>query len=177
MRNTIILPLNRLYTQDSSSHLMKPNSLISLSKRLFQLLDACFSPGHRVPFSCFALPDSFSTVPRESGPAFIFYAIGLIFDCSEGVGSLFMFCVPALIFSCTAGIRSRFHILHFWTHFPQYRGRRVPFSYFARPDSFSALPRVSGPVFMFCAPGLVFGGSESVGFRFHVLHPRTFFRR
>jgi hypothetical protein len=62
------------------------------------------------------------------------------------------------------------------TYFQQYRGRRVPFSCFARSDSFSAVPRAFGPVFMFCAPGLMFGGTEGFGSRFHVLCSRTCFR-
>jgi hypothetical protein len=35
-----------------------------------------------------------------------------------------------------------------------------PFSYFAFPDSFSTVPRVSCPVFIFCAPGLVQGSKQ-----------------
>jgi hypothetical protein len=46
---------------------------------------------------------------------------------------------------------------------------------FARLYSFSAVMRASGPVFMFCAPGLVFGGNEVVVSRFHVLRVRTHF--
>jgi hypothetical protein len=111
--------------------------------------------GRRVPFSCFARPDSFSVVPRVSGPVILFCALSLIFDCTEGVGS-------------------RFHVLSARTRFRRYRGRPVPFSCFARPDSFSAVPRASCPVFMFCAPGLVFGGAECL---FHVLRTRTSFRR
>jgi hypothetical protein len=104
------------------------------------------------------LPDSFSAVPRASGP-------------------FFMFCAPGLIFGGTKGVGSRFHVLRDCTHFRRYRGRRVPFSYFARPDSFSAVPWVSGPVFTFCSQGLVFGVAECVGSRFHVLRSRTHFRR
>jgi hypothetical protein len=44
----------------------------------------------------------------------------------------------------------------------------VPFSCFVRPDSFSTVPGALGPVFMFCAPGLMFGGTEGVESRFHV---------
>jgi hypothetical protein len=100
--------------------------------------------GRRVPFSCFALPDSFSTVPRKSGPVFMFCAPGLVFGGTEGVGSLF-------------------HVLRSRTHFRLYRGGRVPFSCFALPDLFSVVQRSSGPVFMFCAPGLFFDGTEGVG--------------
>jgi hypothetical protein len=105
--------------------------------------------GCRVPFSGFALPDSFSAVSRASGPVFIFCAPGLVFGGTEGVGSRF------LVF------RSR-------THFRWYRWRRVPFTCFACPDSFSAVPWDSGPILMFCAPGLVFGGPEAVRFLFYV---------
>jgi hypothetical protein len=114
--------------------------------------------GCRVRFSCFAPPDSFSAVPRASGP-------------------VFMFCAPGVIFGGTEGVRYRFHILRFKTHFQRYRGRRVLFSRFELPDSFSAVPRASGPVFMFCAPGLVFGRTEGVRSRFRVLRARTYFRR
>jgi hypothetical protein len=114
--------------------------------------------GRRVPFSCFALPDSFSAVPRASGP-------------------VFMFCAPRLIFDGTEGVGSRIHVLRSQTHFQRYLGRRVPFSCFALPDSFSAVPRASGPIFMFCAPEIVFNVTEGVGSRFHVLCSRTRFRR
>jgi hypothetical protein len=111
----------------------------------------------RVSFSCFSIPESFSEVPKA--PV-----------------SVFMFCAPGFIFVGTEGVWPRFHVLRAGTHFRRYRGRRVPFSCFALPDSFSAVPRASGPVFMFCAPGLVFGGTESVGSRFLVLCSGTRFR-
>jgi hypothetical protein len=114
--------------------------------------------GRRVPFSCFARPDSFSTVPRASGPVFMFPAHILVFGGTEGVGS-------------------SFHVMRSRTRFRRYRGRRVPFSCFALPDSFSTVSMTSGPVFMFCAPGLVFDGTEGVGSRFNVLRARTHFRR
>jgi hypothetical protein len=113
--------------------------------------------GRRLPFSSFARPDSFLAVSRESDPVFMYW--------------------PGLVFGRTEGVRSRFHVLRTRTHFLRYRGRRVPFSYFARPDSISAVLRASGPVYMFCAPGLVFGGTDGVGFRFHVLRARTCFLR
>jgi hypothetical protein len=106
--------------------------------------------GHRVPFSCFAQSDSFSAIPRESGP-------------------VFMFCAPGLNFGGTEGVRSQFHVLRSRTHFRRYRGRRVPLSWSTSQDSFSAVPRASGPVFMFCDAGLVFGGIEDVVYRFHEL--------
>jgi hypothetical protein len=113
--------------------------------------------GRRVLFPCFALPDSFSTVPEASCPVFLFCAPGLFFGGSEGVGS-------------------RFLILQSLTHFRRYRGRRVPFSHFALPDSFSAVSGASRPVFLFCLPGFVFGGSKGAVSRFHVLRVRTHFR-
>jgi hypothetical protein len=121
----------------------------------------------------FSLPDTFSALRRASGP-------------------VFMFCVPAFVFGGIAGVGSRFYILRFLTRFRRCGGRRVPFSYFAHPDLFLAIPRVSGPfscfacpysllavprasgsVFMFCAPGLVFSRTEGVSYCFHVLHCQT----
>jgi hypothetical protein len=150
----------------------------------------------RVPISFFALRDTFSAVRRASDPVFMFCAPGLFFRGSEGVGyrfhvctpfsfwavrrasdPVFMFCAPRLVFSATKGIGSRFHVLHSWTRFPWYRGRRVPFLCFARPYSFSTVPRASSPIFMFCTPGLVFGGTEGAGSPFHVLRSRPLFRR
>jgi hypothetical protein len=110
-----------------------------------------------VPFSCFALPDSFLAVPRTSAPVFMLYAPGVVFGGIEGV-------------------ESHFHVLRSRTRFRRYRGRRVPFSCFKHPNSFSAVPSVSGPVFMFCAPELIFDGTEGVGSGFHVLLSRTHFR-
>jgi hypothetical protein len=114
--------------------------------------------GVGVLFSCFTLPDSFSAVPRSSG-------------------AVFMFCAPVLVFGGTEGVGSRFHVMRCRTRFGRYLGRRVLFSYFVLPDSFSAVPRASGPVFMFFASGLVYGRNECVGARFDVLRSRTRFRR
>jgi hypothetical protein len=166
--------------------------------------------GRPISFSCFPLPDMFLAVRRASGPVFMFSAVpralgpfcmfctpGLIFSETEGVGSRFHFCVPGLVFVGTEGAVSRFHVLRAWTRYRRYQGHRVPFSYFALPDIFSTVPRVSGPVFMFCTPGhvfgrtedvlglifmfcalrLIFGGTEGVGSRFHVLSSQTHFRR
>jgi hypothetical protein len=127
--------------------------LALLARTHFQRYRGC-----RVPFSCFTLPNSFSAVPRALGPVFVF-------------------CAPRLVFGGTEGVGSRFHVLRAHTRFRRFWGRRVPFSCFALPDSFSAVPRVSGPVFMFCSPGLVFSGIEGVGSLFHVLRYRTRFRR
>jgi hypothetical protein len=108
-----------------------------------------------------------------------------------------MFCALGLVFGGAECVGSRFNVLHSQNHFRRYRGhlvptscfacpdtfsvvpgwRRVLFSCFARPGSFSTISGASGPVFLFCAPGLVFGGSEGVRSRFHVLRARTRFQR
>jgi hypothetical protein len=171
--------------------------------------------GRRVPFFCFMLPDSFSTVSRASSSVFMFCAPGLFFGIIEGIGSyfhvlrfrthfrryrgrqfplscfappdsfsvvprasglVFKFCSPALVFDGTDDVDFHFHVLRALTRFRRYRRRRGPFSCFALPDMFSAVPSASGPVFMFCASGLVFGGSKGVGSCFHVLCTRTCFR-
>jgi hypothetical protein len=172
--------------------------------------------GSWVPFSCFARPDSFSAVPRASGPVFMFRSPELVFRGTESVGSsflvlrsrtrfrryrgrpfsfscfarpnsfsavprasgpVFMFCVRGLICGGTVGVVSSFHVLCSWTRFRWYRVRRVPFSCFARSDKFSAVSGASGPIFLFCAPGLIFGGTKGVPSRFHVFCSRTCFRR
>jgi hypothetical protein len=114
--------------------------------------------GRRVQFSCFALPDSFSMVLRVSRP-------------------VFMFSTPRLVFSGIEDVGSRFHVLCSLTRFRRCRMRRVPFLYFARPDSFSAVSRTSCPIFMFCEPGHVFDCAEGVGSRFHISSAHTRFRR
>jgi hypothetical protein len=125
----------------------------------------------RDPFSCFALADSFSAVRTASGPIFMFCTPELVFGCSECVGSHFH------VFDGAEGVGSRFKVLRSRNHFRRYRGRRVSFSSFGLPDSFSVVPSASGPVFLFCAPVLVFGGAECVGSRFHVLRARTHFQQ
>jgi hypothetical protein len=114
--------------------------------------------GRRVLFLCFELPDSFFAVPSASGP-------------------VFMFCAPELVFGVTEGVGILFHVLRSQTRFRRYRGYRVPFSCFALQDSFSAVRWASGPFFIFCAPGLIFGGTEGVPSRFHVFRSRSCFRR
>jgi hypothetical protein len=134
--------------------------------------------GRRLSFSFFLRSNSLSAVPRLSAPVFMFCAPGLIFDGTEGVAPVFMFCSPIIIFGDTEGVRSRFQALRTRTRFRRYRGRRVPFSCFAYPESFSAVPRASAPFFMFCASGLIFGGTVGVGSRrFHVLRAQTHFQR
>jgi hypothetical protein len=147
----------------------------------FQVLRSrtCFRRfrGRRVPFSCFALPNTFSAVRRSSGPVFMFFAPGHVSTVRRASGPVFIFCAPRLVFGDSEGVRSRFHVLLSRTRFRRFEARRVPFSCFALPDSFSPFSRVSGSVFMFCVPVLIFGGFEGVGSRFHLLRPRTHFRR
>jgi hypothetical protein len=115
--------------------------------------------GRPVPFSCVHAPGLvFSVVPRASAP-------------------IFMFCTPGLVFDGTKGIGSCFQVFGDLTCFLRYRRCQVPFSCFARLDLFSAVPRTSGLVFKFWAPGHVFCGTEGVGSRFHVLCSLTHFRR
>jgi hypothetical protein len=133
--------------------------------------------GRRVPLTSFALPDSFSTVPRASGPVFMFCALDWISTVPRASGPIFMSCAPALHFGGNERVGSHFHVLRSRTHFRRYRGRLVSFSCFAGPESFSAVARASGPVFMFCVPGIVFDGTVGVRSRFHVLQVRNHFRR
>jgi hypothetical protein len=101
--------------------------------------------GRRVPFSA---------VPTASGPVFLICAPGPVYIGIERVGS-------------------RFNVLRSQTHFQRYQQRRVPFSCFALPDSVSAVPRASGSVFMFCAHGPVFGDTDGVWSRYHILRSQT----
>jgi hypothetical protein len=109
-------------------------------------------------FSCFAHPFSFSTVPRASGLGF-------------------MFCAPGIFLCGTEAVEARFQVLRSQTRFWRYRGRRVPFSCFALPDTFSKVPKLSGVDFMFYAPEFISGGTKGVEYHFQVLHSRTRFRR
>jgi hypothetical protein len=114
--------------------------------------------GRHYPCSYFALLDSFLAVSRASCPLFMFCTLGLVLGGTEGVGS-------------------RLHILLSGARFWRYRGRRVLFSCFALLNLFWAVPRAPGQVFMFCAHGSVVGDTEGVGPHFHILSPRTRFRR
>jgi hypothetical protein len=78
------------------------------------------------------------------------------------LGPVFIFCAPGHVFGGTEGVRSRFHVLRARTSFRRYRGRRVPFSCFPLPGKFSAVPRASGLVFMFCALEVDFDGTGGV---------------
>jgi hypothetical protein len=88
-----------------------------------------------------------------------------------------MFCAPRPVLGGIAGAGSRSHVLRSRTHFRQNRRRRVRFSCFALPTLFGAVPRAQGLIFMFYAPGLVFGSTEGAGSHFLVLRSRTSFRR
>jgi hypothetical protein len=88
-----------------------------------------------------------------------------------------MFCAPRLYFNSTEAVGARFHFLRYRNLFGCYRGRRVPFSCFALPDSFSTVLRASGLIFMFCDPEIFSGGAEGVGAHFQILRSPTSFRR
>jgi hypothetical protein len=88
-----------------------------------------------------------------------------------------MFCAPEPIFGGIVGAESNFHVLRSRTHFLRYRERRVQFQCFALPDKLSAVPRVSCPVFMYCAPRPIFSGIEGVESSFYVLRSQTRFWR
>jgi hypothetical protein len=133
--------------------------------------------GRRFTFSCFALPNSFSAVPRASCPFSCFAPADSFSTVPRESGPVFTFCAPGLIFGGTECVASRFHVLRDRTRFRRYRGRQVLFSFFAFPDSLSAVPRASGPFFKLCAHGLVFYGNEGVRSLIHVLRARTHFRR
>jgi hypothetical protein len=131
--------------------------------------------GRGVLFSCFALLDSFSAIMRALCHVFMFCAPEPVLGDIVGVESNFHVLRSQTRFGPYRGHRGLFLCLRFRTHFRQYRGRQVPFSRFALPDLFSMVPRASGPIFMFCAFGLVSDGTEGDGSRFHVLHSRNRF--
>jgi hypothetical protein len=113
--------------------------------------------GRRVPFSCFALTNSFWAVP---------YAPGLVF----------MFCAPGLVLAGTKGVRCSFHVLRLGLVFGGTEGAQVPFSCFAFPNSFMAISTASGLIFLFCAPKLILGGTTGARSCLHVMHCRTLSR-
>jgi hypothetical protein len=132
--------------------------------------------GRQAQFSCFTLLGLFSAVTRALSPLFIFRALRLIFSNTEGAMPVLIFYVPGFIFSGTGGVESTFDILRSYTR-RWYRGRQTHFSCSALPNSFSTILRALGPLFMFCASGLIFGGTEIIGPSFHVLGSPTYFRR
>jgi hypothetical protein len=109
------------------------------------------------------------------GLVFMFYAPEHVLGDTGVSGVVSKFCAPDLVWGGTKGVRSRFHVLRSRTHFWRYRGRRGPFSCFAPSDSFWSVSRASGPVFMFCAPGIIFGCTKLTWSRVHVLRTQTFF--
>jgi hypothetical protein len=133
--------------------------------------------GRRVSILCFALLDSFLAVPSASGPVFMFCAPDLVFDGTEGVGSRFLILRSPTHFWRYRGCQVPFSCFRAQTYLRRYRGHRVPFSCFALPGTFSAVRRASVLIFMFCAPGLIFGGTEGVRSSFHILRSRARFRR
>jgi hypothetical protein len=92
-------------------------------------------------------------------------------------GPIFMVCAPGHFFCDAECVGSRFLVLRARTHFWRKRGCRVSFSCFALLESFPAVLRASGPVFIFCAPRLVFGDTDGVGSSVHILRAQTHFRR
>jgi hypothetical protein len=133
--------------------------------------------GLQMPFSGFPLPNMFSAVPRASCP-FTCFALPNSFSAVPWAsGLVFMFCAPGLVFRHYCGRRVPFSSSARLTRFRRYRGRQISFSCFPLPKTFSVLPRASGPVSMFCPPGIVFVGAEGVGSRFYVLCSRTCFRQ
>jgi hypothetical protein len=131
--------------------------------------------GHRVQFSCFVLLSPFSMVPWASDLFFMFCASGLIFGDTEGAESNLHVLRSLTCFRRTRDTWSSFQVLRNQSRFRRYRGRRVQFSCFALPDQFSEVKRAPVPLFMFCAPKLILGGTECIGFSFHVLRTRIVF--
>jgi hypothetical protein len=157
---------------ESIAEIPRASGPIFLSRTCFQRYR-----GRRVPFSCFARPDSMSAVPRASDPVVMFCVPGLVFSGTVGVSPIFTFCAPGLVFGGIRGVGSRFLVLRPHTRFRRYRGHQIPFSRFALPGSFWTVLGASGPVFLFCACRLVFGGTVGVGSHFHVMRSRSLFRR
>jgi hypothetical protein len=116
-------------------------------------------------------------VPRVSGLVLMFEVPDSFWAISRPSGLVFKFCALGLVFYGTEGVRARFRVLRSRTLFGRYRSRRGSFSCFTLPYTFLAVPRALGLVLKFCAPGHVFGGTEGVGSRFHVLRSRILFGR
>jgi hypothetical protein len=139
------------------------------------------------PIIMYYAPCPFSLVLMSSGLIFMFCAPEPIFSGTEGVGSILhvlwtsgrvcLICATEPVFDGTEDVGSSFHVLRSRTHFRRYRKCQFQFSYFAPPDERSEVSRSSGPVFMYCAPGPMFGDSERISSSFHLLCSRTHFRR
>jgi hypothetical protein len=114
---------------------------------------------------------------------FMFGAPRLILGGTESVGSRFHVLRTQTRFGRFEGAGSSFHVLRSRSCFRRYRGRQtnfgryraclVHFSCFALLDSFLIVLRASGPLFMFCAPGLVFCCTEGAESCFHFLRYRV----
>jgi hypothetical protein len=133
--------------------------------------------GHRVKFSCFALPDPFSAVPRRRVPFSCFVFPDSFSAVPRASCPVFMFCAPGPVFGGTECVASRFHVLRTRARFCRYRRHQAPLSCFAVRDPFSVVPSASGLVFMFCPPEPVFNGNEGVRSRFLVLRSLARFLR
>jgi hypothetical protein len=132
--------------------------------------------GRRVSFSCFALPDPFSAVSRRRFP-FLCFAVPDSFSAvPRASGAVFRFCARGFCFGGTEGDRFCFTVLRSRTRFRRYRGHHVTSSCFSLPDPFSLVPSSSGPIFMFCATAIIFGGNEGVGSRFLILRSQNRFQ-
>jgi hypothetical protein len=130
----------------------------------------------RVQFSYFALPNPFSAVPTASVPVFMFCAPVHIFGSTVCVESHFHLLRSRTVFGGTDGVGSRYIVLRSRTHFRRYRGCRSRFHVLRSRTHFRRYQGRLVPFFMFCAPGLIFDGTEGVGSRVSVLRSRTYFR-
>jgi hypothetical protein len=130
------------------------------------------------------------------GPVNMFCAPRLVFGGNRGVwtsfhflfsrtcfgryrgrrGPVLMFCAPGLVLCGTKGVRYHFYVLRSRNRLGTNQGRLIPFSSFALPNSFLAVPRASGPIFIFCALVLFLGGTEGVESRLEFFRSRTHFR-
>jgi hypothetical protein len=129
-------------------------------------------------------------IPGASSPIFMFCAPALIIGRTEGADFRFhvlrsrtrfgryrgrrvpfsCFCAPERVFGGTEDVGSRFHGWRSWSRFdgPEGVGSRF---------HVSSVPRTSGPVVIFGAPGLIFGGTEGVRYRFSLSSAWNLFRR
>jgi hypothetical protein len=106
----------------------------------------------RVLFSYFVLPILISAVPRALVSVFMFFALGTVLGGTDGAESRFYVFRTRTHFRCWWGRRVPFSFFRSRTRFGLYRGLQILFSCFALSDSFSVVPRASGPIFMFAFP-------------------------
>jgi hypothetical protein len=78
--------------------------------------------GRRVPFSCFALLDSFSAIPRASSSVFFFCTPGLFRRYRGRRVTFSYFALPESFFGGTGVVGSHFHVLSAQTNFQRYQG-------------------------------------------------------